>query len=98
MSCAGRGSTVMFVITHSPMLKSCQSNLSFLLQHKPVALYLARELEKQYHNVKPWLESYQLELSTAFQIGRDAHAKLRQRLTSKEDVIFEDASRAHLVS
>ena len=55
-------------------------------------------LEEQYHIVKPWLESYQLELKTAFDLGRDAHAKLRQHLDSKQDVIFEDETHAFIVS
>lgn len=69
-----------------------------LHQHKPVSLDLARSLEEQYHIVKPWLESYQLELTTAFDLGRDAHAKLRLHLDSKRDVIFEDKCHAFIIS
>ena len=63
-----------------------------------MSIELARKLEEQYRIVKPWTESYCLELSTAFKLGRDAHAKLKQRIDDNEEVIFEDESRAHLIS
>ncbi|KAL5482713.1 hypothetical protein ACEPAI_9307 [Sanghuangporus weigelae] len=63
----------------------------------PVERDLAKQLEELYSVVKPWLPSYELELSTAFEQGFEAHAKLKQSLDDVRSVVFEDSSKAYIV-
>ncbi|KAL5520107.1 hypothetical protein ACEPAG_1767 [Sanghuangporus baumii] len=63
----------------------------------PVERDLAKQLEELYSVVKPWLPAYELELSTAFEQGFEAHAKLKQPLDDVRSVVFEDSSKAYIV-
>lgn len=58
----------------------------------------SRRLEDIYHRVKPWLSSYQLELSTALELGPEAHAKLKQSFDETSSVVFEDSAKAYLIT
>ncbi|KAH8114537.1 DDHD domain-containing protein [Phellopilus nigrolimitatus] len=69
----------------------------FYDDHRPVSRGLSIQLEELYLHVKPWLPSYELELSTAFEIGLEAHAKLKQPLDETQSVVFENSSLAFLV-
>jgi len=69
-----------------------------LCKHRPVPLVLSKQLEELYKLVKPWQSSYQLELSTAIELGPEAHAKLKQRIDESQSIIFEDDAVAYIVS
>ena len=59
---------------------------------------MAKKLEESYLTVKPWIPEYELELNTAFELGHDAHTKLKQRLDDRHSLIFEDGSRAYIIT
>ncbi|KAL5524599.1 hypothetical protein ACEPAF_9739 [Sanghuangporus sanghuang] len=63
----------------------------------PVERDLGKQLEELYSIVKPWLPTYELELSTAFEQGFEAHAKLKQPLDDVRSVVFEGSSKAYIV-
>lgn len=48
--------------------------------------------------VKPWLSSYELELSTALNLGPEAHVKLKQPLNENQSVVFESAVKAYIMA
>lgn len=68
------------------------------VQNHPIPRKLANRLEELYMLVKPWLSSYQLELSKALELGPEAHAKLKQPLDETQSVVFEDSTKAYIVS
>ncbi|KAL5501511.1 hypothetical protein ACEPAH_8771 [Sanghuangporus vaninii] len=69
----------------------------FYDDRNPVERVLAKQLEELYSIVKPWLPTYELELSTAFEQGFEAHAKLKQPLDNVRSVVFEGSSKAYIV-
>ncbi|THH10470.1 hypothetical protein EW145_g1291 [Phellinidium pouzarii] len=64
---------------------------------RPVSRVLSNQLEELYLLVKPWLPSYEFELSTAFELGPEAHMKLKQKLDETHSVVFENSTKAYLV-
>jgi hypothetical protein len=66
-------------------------------KHKPVSKAHAATLEEFYQGTRPWTESYNIELTTALDLGMDAHEKLRLSLDDQYYVIFENAERARLI-
>ncbi|KAI5122806.1 hypothetical protein M0805_000148 [Coniferiporia weirii] len=69
----------------------------FYDDHCPVSRKLSEKLEELYLHVMPWVPSYESELSTAFELGFEAHAKLKQKLDEARSVVFENSTKAYLV-
>ena len=59
---------------------------------------MSDRLEQAYRLVKPWKSAYEIELSTAFELGPEAHAKLKQPLSDNSSVLFQDATTARIIS
>ncbi|EJC98098.1 uncharacterized protein FOMMEDRAFT_171452 [Fomitiporia mediterranea MF3/22] len=81
---------------NSPPIKVIRG-LWFYDDHHPVPRELAEQLEELYLSVKPYLPAYEIELTTAFEQGSEAHAKLKQPLDETQSVVFENSSKAYIV-